>query len=370
MDAAAPSTMKAAVFHAAGDVRIEDVTVPTPGPGEVLLQVCSVGICGTDAHEYASGPHQFPGLEPHRVTGHAGPMVMGHEFAGRIIARGEGAISFDLGTLVACGAGVSCGECRNCREGRLNLCPQYWTLGLNSDGGLAEYVVAPENICLSVERLGLSEHLAALSQPMSIAVHAASRSRVQSDEDVVIIGAGGIGLFLVRAVSAVTRRVAVVDLDDERLTIATKNGALWTHRVSEATNPAELCEQWGLDPRVVFEVTGNPRGLSSAREWLRPGGRLVLVGLQDGTLPLDYKRTSLLEHELIGTNGHSFVKDFARAVKLLAEGGAWPEIAPEVMPLSDVVERGLAPLAAGSPARVKTLIDPRIDSARASDFAS
>lgn len=353
--------MRAAVFHGAGDVRIEHVPIPTPGPGEVLLQVTAVGVCGTDAHEFDTGPHMFPTTTKHPASHHLGPMVMGHEFAGRVVAKGSGVTEFEIDELVACGAGVSCGTCVHCRRGRTNLCERYWTIGLNAHGGLAEFVVAPVGILFSADTWGLSEHAAALAQPLSIAVHAARRSRVNPNEDVVIVGAGGIGAFLVRAVSDITPRVAVIDLSAERLELATKNGAMWTHQVTSDTSVPELLAEWGCRPEVVFEVTGTTPGLSGANEWLEPGGRLVLVGLHDGYLPLHYRQTSLIEHELIGTNGHVAAVDFPKALELLASGvGAWEEMAPQVIPLESVVEEGLAPLATGKATRIKTLIDPRV----------
>jgi (R,R)-butanediol dehydrogenase/meso-butanediol dehydrogenase/diacetyl reductase len=353
--------MRAAVYHGPGDVRIERVPIPRPGPGDLLIEVTAVGVCGTDAHEFHSGPHQFPLTTAHHASGHVGPMVMGHEFAGRIVELGPGVSGFSVHELVACGAGVSCGECVNCHRGRTNLCERYWTIGLNGHGGLAEYVVAPASICYSADAWGLSEHLAGLAQPMSIAVHATQRARVDAGDDVVILGAGGIGTFLVRAVSDVASRVAVIDLSAERLELARKNGASWTHQAGGDATAQEVLSQWGLRPTVVFEVTGTPAGLAAANEWLEPGGRLVLVGLHDAPMPLDYRRTSLIEHELIGTNGHVAARAFPTALALLASGhGQWSEIAPDVVPLESVVEEGLAPLAEGRAQRIKTLVDPRV----------
>jgi (R,R)-butanediol dehydrogenase / meso-butanediol dehydrogenase / diacetyl reductase len=347
------ATMPAAVFYGQHDVRIEQVPIPTPGPLDVVLQVTAVGVCGTDAHEYHSGPHQFPITHTHPASGHQGPMVMGHEFAGRVVARGVGVSGFEIGELVACAAGVSCGDCVNCHRGRTNLCESYWTVGLNGHGGLAEYVRAPAAICFSADAWGLSEHLAALAQPMAIAVHATTRGRVAPHDDVVIIGAGGIGAFLVRAGSEVSNRVAVIDLDQERLDLASANGALWTLQAGTGVDPQAAKTQWGLRPTVVFEVTGTEAGLAAARQWLEPGARLVLVGLHNGDMALDYRTTSLIEHELIGTNGLVAATDLPKALELLASGkGAFSQIAPDVVPLSQVVQQGLAPLAEGRATRV------------------
>lgn len=361
--------MKAAVFYGARDVRVEEVPIPSPGPGEVLIKVSAVGICGTDAHEFDSGPHMFPGNEVNPRSGHKGPMTIGHEFAGRIVAKGPGAETFDNDELVVCGAGVSCGECVQCTRGKTNLCEKYWTLGLQANGGLAEYVVAPQEICFSADQFGLSDHLAGICQPLSIAVHASRRGRVGPDDQVVILGAGGIGAFLVSAVSGITPDLAVVDLSEERLDIARANGAKFTHLLEGAADIPKLKGEWGLRPTVIFEVSGTAAGLSAAKEWLEPGGRLVLVGLQQGEDSLDYRTTSLIEHELIGTNAHVAKEDFPRALEILASGaGVWERIAPTVIPIDQVVTHGLEPLAERRSQQIKTLIDPRISEPQSSDM--
>lgn len=354
-------TMKAAVFHGARDVRVEDVPIPSPGKGEILIKVSAVGICGTDAHEYESGPHMFPGEEVNPRSGHGGPMIMGHEFAGRVVALGEETGSFELEELVVCGAGVSCGNCVQCARGKTNLCEDYWTLGLQANGGLAEYVVAPEAICFSASKHGLSDHLAGICQPLAIAVHASRRGRVSAEDQVVILGAGGIGAFLVSAVSSVTPNVAVIDLSEERLDIARANGAKFTHLLDGEADIPSLKSSWNLRPTLIFEVSGTSAGLAAAKQWLEPGGRLVLVGLQNGEDVLDYRTTSLIEYELIGTNAHVAREDFPKALEILASGNReWSRIAPVVIPIEQVVSEGLEPLVNRTSRQIKTLIDPRI----------
>ena len=108
--------MRAAVYHGARDVRVERRPRPRPGPGEVLLRVLRSGMCGTDATEWAAGPRTFPVARRHPVTGHQGPMVLGHEFVGEVAEPGDGART-PVGAVVASGAGVSCGRCDRCRQG-------------------------------------------------------------------------------------------------------------------------------------------------------------------------------------------------------------------------------------------------------------
>jgi (R,R)-butanediol dehydrogenase/meso-butanediol dehydrogenase/diacetyl reductase len=350
--------MRAAVFHGREDIRIEDVPEPECGPGELRLEVHAVGICGTDAHEFASGPHMFPLVERHPVSKHLGPMIPGHELAGVVTEIGTGVDGFALGDLVVCGAGISCGSCRECHRGRTNLCLSYATIGLQRNGALAQYVTAPAAICLRVQPYGLTQDAAALAQPMAIAVHAMRRGRLTDADDALIIGAGGIGAFLTFAVASVTERLAVLDLNVDRLKIAHNLGAPRAIQVSGEVDPSDMLAE-GMAPSVVYEVSGTGAGLETAQRLLPPGGRLVLVGLQSGGHPWDVRTLSLIEQELIGTNAHVFAEDMPTALELLASRkSSWADLAPVALSLDNLVDSGLRPLVDRRATRIKTLVDP------------
>ncbi len=155
--------MKAAVYHGPHDVRIEDKPQPVPVAGEVLLKITRSGMCGTDASEWKAGPLIFPLNTAHPISGHQGPMILGHEFIGEIVELGEGVSSFAVGDRVASGAGISCGDCPRCAEGRTNLCQRYVTHGLNREGGMAEYVAVPASTLVPIPD-GLSDDHAGLAQ--------------------------------------------------------------------------------------------------------------------------------------------------------------------------------------------------------------
>lgn len=351
--------MRAAVYYGQGDIRVEQVPDPRCGQGQLLLEVKAVGICGTDAHEFASGPHMFPIQQAHAVSGHVGPMIPGHEFTGVVREVGEGVAGFSVGDLVVSGAGISCGECVQCRRMRTNLCERYSTLGLQQNGGLAEYVVAPAAICLPVAPYGLTSDTAALAQPMSIAVHAMRRGRLTPDDHAVIVGAGGIGAFLTYATASITEHFAVVDLDEERLKVADALGAPHVLQTGDAEVAAQAVDGWGIKPTVVYEVSGTAPGLRTALRLLPRGGRLVLVGLQGAAVEWDVRTLSLIEHEVIGTNAHVFATDMPTALELLASREEpWSDIAPVALSLDELVEEGLRPLVERSSSRIKTLIDP------------
>src|SRR3954466_5831315 len=216
--------MRAAVYYGLHDVRIEDVSTPVPGQGEVLLRVARSGMCGTDATDWKTGPKTFPVNRRHPVTGHEGPMVFGHEFVGEVVGQGPGATT-PLGSLVASGAGVSCGECDRCREGRTNLCRSYYTLGLNTAGGMAELVAVPESKLVPVPD-GLGPDAAGLAQPLAVGLHAARRAGARDGDRVVLVGAGAIGTFVLTGLrSLVDVDLTVVDFPGPRLEGATRLGA-------------------------------------------------------------------------------------------------------------------------------------------------
>jgi (R,R)-butanediol dehydrogenase/meso-butanediol dehydrogenase/diacetyl reductase len=344
--------MKAAVIHGPGDLRIEELPRPSAGPGEVVLQVTGAGVCGSDAWLYRAG---FDGL-PAREQGPA-PLVPGHEFAGVVVETGPGT-TLELGELVADGAGVSCGTCARCREGRTNLCEQYRTLGAYHRGGLAEFVAVPEATCVRVAPFGVSGDDAALGQPMSIAHHGVSRGRVAEGDRVLLMGAGGVGAFAVWAAHQRGAEVTVVDTDPERLALAERLGAATTIL---SYPDGDLAEQLaGHGPwTVALETTGADAPLQAAFRALERGSRLVLLGMHHEPRALDLTWATYGELDLLGTQAHVCGVDLPAALDLLgrrAEG--WADVAPVVLPLDRLVEDALLPLAEGRSRRVKSLIDP------------
>ena len=160
--------MIAAVYHAPGDVRVEEMPEPGEAAGsDVVLEVTRAAICGTDASEYSHAPKFFPISAPHPFSQHQGPTIMGHEFTGRVAALGPEARGLSIGDRVVSGAGVSCGTCEWCLRGRTNLCERYYTLGLHSHGGLARYVRTPVSLCRVVPDT-CSDDAAAMAQPLRL----------------------------------------------------------------------------------------------------------------------------------------------------------------------------------------------------------
>lgn len=329
--------MRAAVFHGARDVRIETVADPaSPGPEDVVLAVTRAAICGTDAAEWDHGPVLCrPGV------------VLGHEFVGSVVECGADVGAIRVGERVVSGAGISCGRCSWCRGHRTNLCSEYRTLGLQVDGGLAEYVTTPASICRAVPDQ-CDDDAAAMTQPLAVALHALSRIGQQPGDDVAVIGVGGIGSFIVAGAShrAAAGRVVAIDIDDDRLTTA---AALGADRVVNAAGHElpelllELTDGVGFD--VVIEASGAPHAPSGAIAGARRGGRVLLVGLHGGRREIDLTPMILREVDIVTTVAHVCDSDIPAALGLLASSDVAAVTAGPRITLQALVDEGLRPLA-------------------------
>ena len=346
--------MRAAVYHGARDVRVERRPRPRPGPGEVLLRVLRSGMCGTDATEWAVGPRTFPVARRHPVTGHQGPMVLGHEFVGEVAEPGDGART-PVGAVVASGAGVSCGRCDRCRQGRTNLCRSYYTLGLNTAGGMAEFVAVPESTLVPVPA-GLPVDAAGLAQPLAVGLHAARRSGAADGDRVVLIGAGAIGTLVLAALRHLADvDLTVVDFPGARLERAARLGA--TRVVPAGAGVAAAAGAPGAD--VVIEASGAPGQLDAAIALARPGGTVLQVGIPAAPQEIDVHSLVMREIGIRTTLAHVCGEDLAPALDLLAGTSLAAELLDGVHPLGAVAEQ-LDRLSSGR-LDGKVLIDPSLE---------
>jgi (R,R)-butanediol dehydrogenase/meso-butanediol dehydrogenase/diacetyl reductase len=351
--------MKAAVYHGNRDIRIE--TMPEPGkpePDEVILEVLRGAICGTDVSEYLHGPHFTPLTQRHPASGHIGPMIIGHEFVGRIIEVGAEVEGFKVGQRVVPGAGMWCGQCEWCRSGRTNLCANYYSLGLNTHGGLAELARAPIRMCRLVPD-ACSDDSAAMAQPLAVALHAVRRSGARPGQTVALMGVGGIGAFILAAARAQSLSpIFAIDIDEGRLATAATLGATFVinarnedplKRIHELTD--------GAGVHVFVEASGAPHGPSLALEATRPGGQVLLVGLQAEPRMLDLHRMVLREVSIATTVAHVCDVDLPESLEILASTPLAETVLDRIIPLEGLVEDGLLALVEGQ-ARGKIVVSP------------
>ena len=351
--------MRAAVFHGRGDVRVERVDDPgRPRPGELRLDVSRAAICGTDASEFADGPIMVPLQREHPQSRHVGPMVLGHEFTGRVAALGEGVTGFSEGDRVVSGAGVSCGQCEWCLRERTNLCARYYTLGLHTHGGLAEAVLTPASICVPVPD-ACDDTAAAMAQPLAVGLHVLNRGGVAEADTVAVIGVGGIGAMVVAGAAARgVRDLIAVDVDGDRLATAEAIGAQRTADASEEDVAAAIREATGGDGAdVVIECSGRPESPQVALDAAKRGGRLVIVGLQKKPVEFDFYELVMQEIEMTTAMAHVCGSDIPEAVHILATTGLADQVLDGVVPLEQIVDDGLRRLVEGT-AKGKIVIDP------------
>lgn len=349
-------TMRAAVFHGRGDVRIESVPTPNPGPGQVLIRVLRSGICGTDATEFKAGPIMFPIDAPHPKSGHQGPLIIGHEFVGEVVALGEGTTGFAIGDPVASGAGVACGECQRCRQGRTNLCDRYVTHGLNIHGGLAEFVAVAASTLVPVPA-DCALDAAGVAQPLAVGLHAARRSGIADGDRVVLFGAGAIGTFILAGlISLADADITVVDFAGERLERAIRLGATRVVPVDDGLQDALRAIVGSQGADVVIEATGAPGQLDLCVRLVRSGGTILEVGLPAKPQELDVHKLVLSEVTIATTMAHVCGDDMAPSLDILARTNLGEELLEAVYPLEEVPAQ-LARLAAGE-IRGKVLFDP------------
>jgi (R,R)-butanediol dehydrogenase/meso-butanediol dehydrogenase/diacetyl reductase len=340
---------------------VEELDVPQPGPGEIVLRITGAGVCGTDATLARLGTAVIP-----KGAEFSWPVVLGHEFAGVAVAAGAGVPDECVGVAYACGAGVSCGTCARCRAGQTNLCDAYWTAGVHRDGGLAEFCAVPLAVCEPTSVHGVEGDATALAQPMAVAEHAVDVGGLSAGERALILGAGGIGAFAVWSSVSRDAEVTVYEQDPDRLAIAAELGAAATVEATEdGTVLDRLRDRGPFD--VVYEMTGAQQPLDAAVVLTRPGGRVVAVGIHGAPRPVDLDRVTTQEIRLLGTMAHVRRKNLARALELLAGRAAgWADVAPAVVPLEVIAGDGSFrfPSGPGGGPAIKTLVDPSASAAR------
>jgi len=275
-------TMLAVVVHGPKDYRVEEVPVPRPGPGEVLIEVGACGICASDMKCYL-GAELFWGKDGKMGGGYVeGPTVTGHEYAGRVVALGEGAAEkhhVAVGDRVVAEQIVPCGECRFCRNDQYWMCQVHNIFGFKHflGGGMAKYNRFPANALVHKVPEGLSDGQAAYIEPMACAWHAVDRGEITPGDTVVVGGVGNIGLCMLQiAKLSQPGQLIALDTKDYRLDLARRLGADVAINVLEADavqQVRDLTEGYGCD--VYIEASGNPAGVGQGLQMVRKLGTFV-----------------------------------------------------------------------------------------------
>ncbi|MDP9170545.1 MAG: zinc-binding alcohol dehydrogenase family protein [Acidobacteriota bacterium] len=318
--------MRAFVIEQPGHTRVIDIPRPVPGPEEVLLRTCLVGMCGTDLST-------FRGKNP-LVTY---PRIPGHEIAAVIEQTGAQVPKrFAAGMNVTLSPYTHCGQCASCRRGRVNACQFNQTLGVQRDGALTEYFTAPWNKLYPAEGLTLTE--LSVVEPLSVGFHAVVRGRVVREDTVAIVGCGVVGLGAIAASAFRAANVIAIDVDEHKLAVAGKSGAAHLLNSGTCDIHEELARLTNGDgPDVFIEAVGTPATFRMAVEEVAFTGRVIYIGYAKEPVAYETRLFVMKELDILGSR--NALDEFGTVIEAL-RGGRFPvgSIVSRVVPVEEAGE--------------------------------
>lgn len=291
---------------------LEQVDVPTPKEGEVLVKIHKTAICGTDVHIYDWNKWAQDTIPV--------PMIVGHEFVGEIVELGEDVHDLKIGDLVSGEGHIVCGKCRNCLAGRRHLCKDTKGVGVNRSGIFSEYVALPAtNIWLCDD--SIAEEIFSIFDPFGNAVHTALSFDLLG-EDVLITGAGPIGMMAAAvAKHAGARHVVVTDVNDYRLELAKELGATRTVNIIKENLQdvmKELKMKEGFD--VGLEMSGNEKAFNQMINNMTHGGKIAMLGIQDSNAVIDWNKVVFNGLQIKGIYGREMYETWYKMSSMLKSG--------------------------------------------------
>lgn len=303
--------MKVAVWHGGKDIRIEEIPKPEIKDDEVLIRVRAAGICGSEVHAYA-------GVSKRRTP----PLIMGHEFTGEVTEVGEKGEGVQTGDRVVVDPIIRCGTCEQCVIGRSNICKNMRLVGIHCPGAFAEYVAVPAKNCIRLPD-NVSFEEGALVEPLSVGIHAVSRTPIKLGDTVVVIGAGIIGLMAMQAAKLAGTAKLVISgggRREYRLELARKLGAdivINSKKEDLVKKIMELTNMKGVD--AVLEAVGIQITVQQAMRMVKKGGSVALIGMLVPKMELEMLDAVVKETEIKGMYGYT-TTDFKVALDLISAG--------------------------------------------------
>lgn len=302
-------TMLKQVMTQPGEIVFEQVDIPTPKKGQVLVKIMKIGVCGSDIHVY-HGKHPFTKY----------PVTQGHEVSARIEQLGEGVNNLSVGQKVTIEPQIVCGKCYCCRNDKYNLCEELKVMGFQATGTASEYlVVDASKITLLPENMTYNE--GAMIEPLAVTVHAAKKFTELEGAKVAVLGSGPIGILLAQTCKALkAKKVMITDISDYRLDIAKEcNVDYAINTKSEDFNEAML-RCFGVDKAdVIFDCAGNDITMGQAIGFARKGSKIVLVAVYAGRANIDLAVLNDKELDLDTSMMYTH-KDYVEAIRLIGEG--------------------------------------------------
>jgi len=327
-------------------LKVTTVPKPSPGPGEVLIAVRHAGVCGTDLHIADWNPWAQGRIKP--------PIVVGHEFAGEIESVGDGVTGLRAGHLVTAEGHIVCGHCLQCRTGNSHICKNTRIIGVDRDGAFAEYIVMPATNVLTLDGGSIPTEVGAIMDPMGNAFHTVLTAEIPGST-VFIVGCGPIGCFAVGiARAAGATKVIASDVNPKRLALAATMGAHVTiNAKKDDVVKTVLAETAGEGADVVCEMSGVPSALHQAFAAVRLGGRVQLLGIPDGEVPVDLANEIIFKGiTLYGVIGRKMYETWHQMRRFLIGGQFDPRpVITHKFPLAKIDE-ALAAIRSGDAGKV------------------
>jgi len=293
-------------------LKVATVPKPSAGPGEVLIAVRHAGVCGTDLHIADWDAWAQGRLHP--------PVVVGHEFAGEIVGVGDGVAELKTGQLVTAEGHIVCGHCLQCRTGNSHICKNTRIIGVDRDGAFAEYIAMPATNVLPLD--GIPTTVGAVMDPMGNAFHAVLTAEVPGST-VFVVGCGPIGCFAVGVARAAgAAKVIASDVNARRLALAQRMGAHVTIDAGrDDVVQSVLAATGGEGADVVCEMSGVPSALHQALAAVRLGGRVQLLGIPKGEIPIDFAREIIFKGITVyGVTGRKMYETWHQMRRYLTAG--------------------------------------------------
>jgi len=323
---------------------VKSVPKPVAGPGEVLIAVRHAGVCGTDLHIADWDAWAQGRIKP--------PIVVGHEFAGEIEALGEGVTELKVGQPVTAEGHIICGHCLQCRTGNGHICKNTRIIGVDRDGAFAEYIVMPSTNVLTLD--GIPTEVGAIMDPMGNAFHTVLTAEIPGST-VFVVGCGPIGCFAVGiARAAGATKVIASDVNPKRLALAARMGAHVTINAGkDDVVKTVLAETGGEGADVVCEMSGVPSALHQAFAAVRMGGRVQLLGIPKGEVPVDFATEIIFKGiTLYGVIGRKMYETWHQMRRFLSGGQFDPRpVITHKFPLANI-DDALAAIRSGDAGKV------------------
>ena len=322
---------------------MEQVSVPEPGPGEVMVRVRQSAICGTDAHIWKWDEWSAKTVPV--------PMVVGHEFCGEIVGAGPDARKYGIGQRVSAEGHVVCGTCRNCRAGRGHLCRNTIGIGVSRPGSFAEFVVIPEDNLVPIPD-DISDEIAAIFDPFGNAVHTALSFDLVG-EDVLVTGAGPIGIMGALVAQKVgARKTVITDINPYRLALARSMG------VEHVVNPAErdladVMKSIGMTEGfdVGLEMSGAAPAMRDMIDVMNNGGKIALLGIAPTEFAVDWNQIIFKMLNVKGIYGREMYETWYKMIALVQSGLDLDGIITHRISIDDF-EEGFAAVLSGNAGKV------------------